>query len=69
MGDEPAPSKKARIAAPLDHHERFNYCRTRPKYRAGRNLTAVKVTYSFYQINSKNYLRNVCNPSTLCMKF
>lgn len=26
----------------LKNHKRFEYCKNRPKYRAGRNLTAVK---------------------------
>lgn len=26
-----------------DHHKRFEYCKTRPKYRSGRQQTAVKV--------------------------
>lgn len=45
MEGKPAPAKRMRISSELDHHQRYNYCRTRSNYRAGRNLTAVKVRH------------------------
>ena len=27
----------------LEHHKMYEYCNTRPKYRQGKTLTAVKV--------------------------
>lgn len=44
--DGPPAAKKVKITQELDHHQRLEYCRTRAKYRAGRNLTAVKVGIS-----------------------
>jgi hypothetical protein len=40
------------------HHKRFEYCKTRPKYRAGKNLTAVKVRFSV-TTSQPNHISNV----------
>lgn len=43
IGAKMSSGEKRKYSSDLDHHNRYEYCRTRLKYRAGRNLTAVKV--------------------------
>lgn len=56
----------------IDHHTRLNLCKTRPAYRQGRKLTAVKAytinnesqhlfVYGVPQINLRSELKSLCS--------